>query len=291
MTHPLPAIAILAATGKVGSQIISKLSRDGIPAKALSRNAASSMDRENIQWVQGDIEESEDLKRFLDGTEKLFLNSGVSGQMVEQQCMIIDIAKRTGIKQIVKLSTPEARSLSKSRTGEWHWKIEEYLRSSGLAWNCLQPQSFMQNWLSTLAPSIRTERKIYSAAGKGKRAFIDTRDIAGVAVKLLTDPGEWINTTIPLSGGTLIGYYDVAGAISMALNEKVSYIAQTPELASERMRGQGMPEFLINVTLLTEGNQAQGLAEKLLTDNVEKITGIAPIPVDQFAIDYADYFR
>ena len=89
----------------------------------------------------------------------------------------------------------------------------------------------------------------------------------------------------------MIGYYDVAGAISMALNEKVSYIAQTPELASERMRGQGMPEFLINVTLLTEGNQAQGLAEKLLTDNVEKITGIAPIPVDQFAIDYADYFR
>jgi uncharacterized protein YbjT (DUF2867 family) len=291
MENILSSIAVLAATGKVGSQIVNELSNQDISVRALSRNLPNSHRPDMIRWMQGNIENREDIQRFLEGSEKLFLNSGVSAQMVEQQCEIIDIAKSMGLQHIVKLSTPEARPSPMSRTGEWHWQIEEHLRSSGLNWNCLQPQSFMQNWLSTLAPAVKAERKVYSAAAYGKRAFIDTRDIARVAVRLLRDPGLWINATIPLSGGALISFGDIADALAHALQEKVSYIAQSPEEAGHRMRLQGMPEFLITVTLLTESNQAQGLAEKLLSNNVEGITGQKPFTVYQFARDYAGYFK
>ncbi|MDQ1095266.1 MULTISPECIES: NmrA family NAD(P)-binding protein [Chryseobacterium] len=289
--NPSPNIAIMGATGKVGSQIINALSREKIPAKALSRKAARLEPVEHITWMQGDIENQESIKRFLDGVDKLFLNSGVSEQMVEQQCSVIDIARSSGVRHIIKLSTPEARKPSKSRTGEWHWEIQEYLKHSGVHWNSLQPQSFMQNWTDTLAPSIKAERKIYSAAGEGKRAFTDTRDIARVAVTLFREPGTWIDAIIPLSGGSLVSYRDIAEAFTKALNEKVEYIAQSPEEARQRMLRQGMPAFMAEVTLMVETNQKLGLVEHLLTDNVEKITGKKPYTIEQFAEDYIAYFK
>jgi uncharacterized protein YbjT (DUF2867 family) len=291
MEHQSPAIAVLGATGKVGSQIVKELLKSGITPKALSRQPVNVETPASVHWVQGDIDKVPDMEMFLQGTQQLFLNSGVSSQMAEQQCRVIDIARQTGVRHIVKLSTPEAGIASPSRTGQWHWEIEEYLRNSGLTWNALRPQSFMHNWLLTLAPGIRAERRLYSAAADGKKAFIDTRDIARVVVRLFTHPGAWINTTIPLSGGALIGFADIAAAFSRALREPVTYISQSADEATERMRRQGMPEFLIHITLAGEAAQAQGAAEKFLNDNVEKITATRPVSVDQFALDYVEYFR
>lgn len=286
-----PDIAVMGATGKVGSHIINILSREKIPAKALSRNADQLGPVQHITWLQGDIDNKDSIKRFLDGTSTLFLNSGVSERMVEQQCSVIDIAKSSGVRHIIKLSTPEARKPSKSRTGEWHWEIQEYLKRSGVHWNSLQPQSFMQNWIDTLAPSIKAERKIYSAAGEGKRAFIDARDIAKVAVTLFKDPGMWLDAIIPLSGGSLVSYGNIAEAFSKVLNEKVEYIAQSPEEARQRMLRQGTPAFMADVTLMVETNQKLGLVEHLLTDNVKKITGEQPYTVEQFAEHYSSCFK
>lgn len=286
-----PIVAVLGATGKVGSQLIRQLSEKGIPARALSRDSSRFINLKGITWTKGDIDDDSVMEQFLAGAEKLFLNTGVTEKMVEQQYKVIDMAKSASIKHIVKLSTPAARKPSKDRVGEWHWDIQEYLKSSGVVWNCLQPQSFMQNWLNDLASTIKQERKIYAAAGDGRRAFIDARDIAKVATCLFIDGSEWLNQIIPLSGGALVSFGDIAAAFSQALNEKVTYVSQSPEEAAIRMRAQRVPEFLINITLTIEANQKLGIAETLLTDNVRKITGEAPYSVYQFAKDYITYFR
>jgi NAD(P)H dehydrogenase (quinone) len=284
-------IAVLGATGKVGSQVIRSLSAAGIPSKALTRNLAKAAPVPLVEWVEGDLTNTIQLEKFLRGSNKLFLNSGVQGNMAELQNDIIDIAQTLGYEQIIRLSTPAAREHSVDPVGEWHWKIEEHLKASGIKWNSLQPQSFMQNWLGDLAASIKQERKFYDTAGTGRRAFTDTRDIGDVAAKLFHNAGEWADCIIPLSGSELVSYYDVAAVFSDILGEKIEYIDLLPDQAAERFRKKGMPEFLIKTFLAISLNQKNGVAEKLATDNVARILGHPARTVRDFVTTYKTSFQ
>ena len=283
------SIVVLGATGKVGIQVLHALL--GNPVRALSRSRSKFIALPGVEWVEGDIADEKVMMGLLTGVEKLFLNSGVTQRMVAEQCQVIDWARKAGVRYIIKLSTPAARKPSKDPVGEWHWDVQEHLKASGLLWNSLQPQSFMQNWLSDVAVTIKAEQKIYSAAGDGRRAFVDTRDIGSVTACLFRNAGNWVNQIIPLSGGELVNYYDVADAFSQALEKKVTYIPQSPEEAAARMRKLGVPEYRINIALIIEANQKLGLVEKLLTNHVEKITGKAPHSVYEFVRDYVEFFK
>ncbi|MRG48907.1 hypothetical protein GFS24_27600 [Chitinophaga sp. SYP-B3965] len=272
---------ILSATGKAGSEIIRFFSAAGIPCNAVTSDLSRSVALPYVNWVENNIPA---------GTKKLFLNTAVTGDMFEAQCKIIDTAKKLDVEYIVKLSTPSASPTSKDRTGQVHWQIEEYLRNSGISWNSLQPQTFMQNWLGALASSVRKERRIYAVAGNGKKAFTDTRDIGEVAFTLLTDPKTHVNKIIPLSGPAPVSYYDVATAISEAIGETVRYIPQTPEEGKERMEKAGFPEWAVQMNLLVEMGQGSGAAEKLFSTHVAEILGKPGRNIYDFAKDHSTSF-
>lgn len=284
-------ITVFGGTGKVGSQVLQYLSNKGIKSRALTRNLSKSKNLPHVEWIEGDLEDEKSIIKTLEGSNKLFLNTGVGQNMIEQQCKIVDMAKEMGIEYIIKLSTPAAREHSKDPVGEWHWQIQEHLKISGLDWNVIQPQSFMQNWLGDFAQTIKSEKKIYSTAGDGKRAFTDTRDIGKVATTLFDNPSRWIDQIIPISGNELVSFYDVADAFSQALEEKITYVPQSQEEAKERLKKKGVPDFLINVTLVIEFNQKTGVAEKLLTDNVKQISGENPFTIYDFAKNYSLSFK
>jgi len=48
-------VAVLGATGKVGSQVIRSLSDAGIPSKALTRNLSKTTPVPLVEWVEGDL--------------------------------------------------------------------------------------------------------------------------------------------------------------------------------------------------------------------------------------------
>jgi uncharacterized protein YbjT (DUF2867 family) len=284
-------VAVLGATGKVGSQVLQFLSNANIASKALTRDLARSKPLPHTAWLRGDLNNDSDLRNFLVGSKKLFLNSGVQQNMVELQCHIIDVARELGVEYILKLSTPGARQDAENPVGEWHWRIEEHLKTSGLSWNALHPQSFMQNWLGDIAETAKAEKKIYDAAGEGRRAFIDTRDIGEAAAALFTDPGAWVNSIISLSGAKPVSYYEVADAITLAIGEKVVYIAQTPEEAWERYQKKGMPQWAIETFIGIALNQRSGAAEGLVSQNVSKLLGKPARSIYDFARDYAQAFK
>jgi len=77
--HQLP-VAVLGATGKVGIQVLHALSE--VPVRALSRSRSKFIPLPGIEWMEGDIEDEQLMTGLLTGTEKLFLNSGVTQRMV-----------------------------------------------------------------------------------------------------------------------------------------------------------------------------------------------------------------
>ncbi len=60
----------------------------------------------------------------------------------------------------------------------------------GLAYTFLRASFFMQNLSTTHCQDIRDNDEIFIPAGIGKTSFIDVRDIAVVAVKVMTEPGH-----------------------------------------------------------------------------------------------------
>jgi uncharacterized protein YbjT (DUF2867 family) len=67
-----------------------------------------------------------------------------------------------------------------------HADSEDYLRASGVACTSLRPNGFMQNFVNYHAPTINTQGVFYGSQADGKVSHIDIRDIAAVAVKVLT---------------------------------------------------------------------------------------------------------
>ena len=70
-----------------------------------------------------------------------------------------------------------------------HWRIEEYLKASGLAWSVLRPSGFMQNFL-TGAGALTIDGKLVDGYGGAAVAYIDCYDTAACAVALLTGPSR-----------------------------------------------------------------------------------------------------
>jgi uncharacterized protein YbjT (DUF2867 family) len=57
-----------------------------------------------------------------------------------------------------------------------HWRVEQDLRASSLAWTFLRPSFFAQNLGAAYRAAIRDRDRDRLASGLGRTSFIDTRD-------------------------------------------------------------------------------------------------------------------
>jgi serine/threonine protein kinase len=89
-------------------------------------------------------------------------------------------------RHIVKLSAMGEREAIFPRQ---HAESEDYIKSSGVPYTFLRPNGFMQNFVTYNSATINTQNALYGVQGDGTVSHIDIRDIAAVAVKVLTEDG------------------------------------------------------------------------------------------------------
>src|SRR5260370_5165407 len=97
---------------------------------------------------------------------------------------MIDASVAAGVKHIVLNSALGAGDYAKSFPS-WHRKVEDKLKTTGISFTILRPNSFHQNVVTYFAPSIRTQGVFYSSMGSARVSFLDVRDIAVVAAQAL----------------------------------------------------------------------------------------------------------
>ncbi len=286
----LKKVTVFGATGKVGKELLKFLSGAGIHTIAVTRDKNKAKEMPFVEWMEADMSARESLNKTIENSSAVFLASSPSDNFVRDQNNVIETAKKCDVAHIVKISSPGASKNSPAAVPKLHWEIEELLKASGIQWTILQPNSFMQNWLGEFSKTIQTERKIYDAAGDGKKPYIDTRNIAEVAFKALTEPEKHSNKIYLLTGGEALNYGQVATAISKAIGEKVTYISLTPDEAKLRMEQKGMPQWAIQTFLAIAEGQRSGKAD-YVNDIVQEILNKPPLTIDDFARDYAGYFK
>ena len=70
-----------------------------------------------------------------------------------------------------------------------HGLEEKIIQESGIPYTFLRPSAFMQNFVTQFGNTIRTQKVFYVPAGDAKMSFVDTRDIAAISSKILTNNG------------------------------------------------------------------------------------------------------
>jgi len=284
-------ITVTGSTGTIGSELVGLLSDAGAPTRAVLRNVRKARPLPGVVWAQADLADERLLEPALAGTTRLFLLTGNDPGFGETQIGVVRAAEALGVRHVVKLSALGASDHSNSGIAREHWRVEQALQETAMAWTLLRPHAFMQNWLGEAAETVRAEGVIYSPIGDGRVPFIDARDIAEVALRVLLDPEPHAGKKYVLTGGEAVSYHDVAAALSEATGMDVRYQPITMEEARQRMEARGTPPELVDAMLAIAAYQRAGGPTSMVSDNVERILGRPPRTIRDFARDYADAFR
>lgn len=295
-------ILVTGATGTVGSEVIKQLasisssSDYDIIAAVHSQNKTDKLKQisEDIEIVDLNYAKSESVTHALDKVDGLFLQTLPVPDAIDICSNLVKEAKKNDVKYIVKLSAMGAASKSESTILRLHGKEEKIIEESGIPYTFLRPIAFMQNFVTQFGHTIRTQYAFYVPAGNAKLGFIDARDIAAVAVKMLTESygasHPDMNKTYDITGDEVLSYRQVAEILSDEVDKKISYVDVTEEDAQKGMKQAGTGEWFIHIMtelfrIIRAGYGSQ------TTDVFEHIIGRKPIPLVIFAKDYAQSFR
>ncbi|MFF4934215.1 SDR family oxidoreductase [Streptomyces griseofuscus] len=261
-------ILVTGATGTVGREVVRRLPA-GLRVRVMARDPARVAGAaRTAETVAGDYRRPHALARALAGVRTAFLvTTDFTG---DDDARFVHAARSAGVRRVVKLSAaavldPEADDL----ITRWQRASEELLRDSGMEWTLLRPRSFMSNTLSWAA-SIRSERVVRALYGTSVNACVDPRDLAEVAVRVLTEDGH-AGKAYTLTGPRAIS----AGEQTDQLGRLLGVPLRLEELSPEQARaglGARYPAPVAEALLRSAERQRAG-AKAQVTDTVGEVTG------------------
>jgi uncharacterized protein YbjT (DUF2867 family) len=282
-------IVIFAATGNVGLPLALSLARAKAPVRALVRDCtkAQLLADAGVELVEGDLCRKDDVHRVLIGATRVFVNTPIHDDMERMQIDIIDRCAQANVKYVVRLSTPASAIESSMTVGRCHGAIDAALTATRVPHALLKPVLFMQNFLKY--ESVWEEAALYAAAGDGKIAAIDARDIADVAATLLLEDSPRTGDFL-LTGPKTLSFAEMASAIGRALGSEVRYHEVTPESARHYITKGGTPGWLADDLLQMYAMMKLGTTAQTV-DTVREVARHDARTFEAFTRDAVDRFR
>jgi uncharacterized protein YbjT (DUF2867 family) len=282
-------ILVTGSTGNIGSELVKKLSETKQPFRTFvrTRSKAQRLALQGIGVVEGDFAKPETFRRALSGVDRLFLLIPSSPHSESQQRDFVEAAVRSKVKHIVKVSQLGADTHARCRFQRVHGAVENYILSSDVAYTFLRPNLFMQGLLN-FRPTILSEGAFYAPAGNAKVSVVDTRDIASIAAKALTESGHE-GKTYNITGPQPLTHTQMADDLTEATGRPIKYVDVKPEVMKEALLRVDMPEWQADGVI--EDYERYRLGEAaMVTSTVKEVTGVEATKFMQFAKDYAREF-
>jgi uncharacterized protein YbjT (DUF2867 family) len=273
-------ILITGATGNVGGPLAALLYTQGQPVRAAvsSPQSIARLPHPTLPWAVLDFEDPQTYAAALSGVDKLFLMRPPHIANVEKSIKpLIDYAAAAGVRRIVFLSLIGAE---KNKVVP-HAKIEALLQAGPATYTLLRAGFFMQNLSTTHRQDIVEHGDVFIPAGKGKTAFVDTRDLAAVAALALTEAGHE-NKAYTLTGSEAIDYYEVAAVLGDVLRRRITYSDPSLLRFARRMRQRGAGWGYIGVMTAIYTTTRLGMAATVYPQLAELLQR-PPITFREFA--------
>ena len=282
-------LLITGATGTVGSEVLTRLAGQGVRVRAVTRDlrkvAGNSLP--HVEFVQGDFEDPESMRRACSGVSRAFLLSNSTDRAEQQQIGFTRVAQQSGVRHIVKLSQLHSNASSPGRFLRYHAAVEAAVQASGLTFTFLRPNLYMQGLLN-FRQTIQQKNVFFAAAGDARISAVDVRDLADVAVAALTN-SRHENRVYSLTGPEALTFADMARQLSKAVGRTVTFVDVPPQAMRAALADLGLPDW-----------QADGLLEEFAMyrrgeaagaeSGVRDALGRSPRSFDEFAHHYAPMF-
>ena len=277
-------ILVLGALGNVGTEVVKVLQALGAEVRAGDLSAEKVRQRfgDSVEAVTFDFSNAETFGRTFQNIEHAFIMRPPQITDIQKYMVpAMEAAKAAGVKHFVFLSLI---GVEHNKVVP-HYKVEQYLKASGMNYTFLRCSFFMQNLNTVHRAEILDHDEICVPVGKARTSFIDVRDIGRVAAVTLTQPGHE-NKGYDLTGPEGLDYDQVANQFTQIIGRKITY--KSPSALAFLLRQiRKSPLMFALVTTWLYSNTRNGMADRV-TGEVKRITGKNPLPLRQYIQDYRE---
>jgi NAD(P)H dehydrogenase (quinone) len=286
------SIAVIGATGRVGSEVVRRLLARGEVVTALVRDPAKARlafgepDGLHIRLTR--LDDPRDLDEAFDGIHAVFIAMGSIGiEGVLQRIAINVAAGIPTIEQVTRLSVLNTSPDSLGINQRAHYSIDQFAASTAVPYSTIRPAIFSASLLAA-AREVRETRSWTGLAGTGRMALIDHRDVAEAGVRVLTEPALW-GAHHDLTGPFPMSWPEALDLLSTELGERVAFRVATERQFLERLTGAGVPAEEAELLITREWAILAGENDHT-TPTFKQITGGSPRPVAEFLHDHRAEF-
>jgi uncharacterized protein YbjT (DUF2867 family) len=282
-------IVITAPTGNIGRQVLDHLLASDQPVRVIARDPAklSAGVRDRVEVVQGSHGDADVVARAFKGADALFWllppdrqAESVGAAYVGFTRPAAEAMRSLGVNRVVDVSALGRGTACAGQAGHVTASLamDDLIASTGVAFRALTAPSFIDNMLRQVQV-IREQGMFFDVISPDRKApCVATRDIAGVAARLLLDDSWAGQQEVPVLGPEDLSGNDMAAVMSEVLQTLVRY-QQVPALAlRDRLAGSGQSQAM-----------AQGLVDMMVAKENGLDDGVARTP--QNAIDTPTTFR
>ncbi len=246
-------ILVTGAGGEVGSvsnKIIIKLRAEGKNVRGFLRKGnkhAAELEKVGAEVYQGDLLNLEDLRKALDGVNKVYFSMSLNPYYTDVCALMIEACRQQGhIEHFVNISDYELDYMTYeniSSSGEkkekvlgpyikdWspqqraHFICEKMLEQSGLNVTNIRATMFVENPIISMLPlSGLSEGKLLLPFKDKRVPLITSYDVAEVIAIVLMNTKKYGGQIITLTGKKLLSGKDIAEGFSIVLGKKIEYV-------------------------------------------------------------------
>jgi len=269
---------VTGASGTVGAAVVRLLRAAAAPARA----AVPRPQPDGGDTVPFDFGTPDTWPAAFAGVDRLFLMRPPMITDVKAYIRpVVRFAADHGVRHVVFLSVMGVNRLFP------HWRVERDIEETGLPYTFLRPAFFAQNLVTAYRHDISHHDRIRLSSGRGKTSFVDSRDVAAVAVAALQDPRAHVGAKHVLTGPHALSYDEVASMLSAALGRPVHYEPISALRYRKELLAQGQESSFVNVQLVINAVAALGLASTV-TDTIPEVLGRAATPMRTFIADHVE---
>ena len=233
-------VAVTGATGFVGQPVLFAAGRHGLDVRALTRRKQRL--RGGVEWVDGDLGDTDALKRLMAGASAVIHIAGVVNAPdaagfdegnVQGTLRVIEAAHAMGVGRVVHVSSLAAREPELSLYGASKLRGEKLVRASGLDWTVVRPPAVYGPRDTEMLELFRLARRgVVPLPPNGKLSIIHVADLAQLLLSLVPSGEDVTHQMFEPDDGEPGGWTHVrlAHAIGAALDRRIRPLALSPRV-------------------------------------------------------------